>query len=190
MGSGPYSRAGFLRGWREGNDLALRISATGRDAPELVYTLPAATIERVWRWNLERKDLQARLGEDVFVPAISYLALDGRVQTAAVWTDAIPVALPPTDQLVLFRDRLAPRRLLRRVADVCICPSEEAEVLVRTFAAPSDGAAYRRLRYVAPPAEVRDFFRSRDRWREPIPMIPGDQVLEAELVARARAAGA
>lgn len=190
MDDGPYSTEGLLRGWNAGNELALRTLLTGEHAQETIHTLPAATIQRVWRWNLERKELQARLGEEVFVPRISYLALDGRVQTAVVWGDAIPVVLPPTDQLLLAREHLAPRRFLRRVADVCICPFEEAESLLRKFAAPNDGGAYRRLSYVDPPAEVRDFFRSRRPWRDPIPMITVDQVLEAELVSRARATGA
>ena len=189
MDDGPYSTEGLLRGWNAGNEVALRAFLTGEHADEIVHTLPAATIQRVWRWNFERKELQARLGDEVFVPRISYLALDGRIQTAVVWGDAIPVALPPTDQLILSREHLAPRRFLRRVADVCICPTEDAELLLRKFAAPNDSSAYRRLTYVDPPAEVRDFFRSRRPWRDQIPMITVDQVLEDELVARARAAG-
>jgi len=188
LGEGPYRTEGFLQGWQAGNDCAMRAFVTNGDGASEFRTLPAATLERVWRWNLARKDLQARLGDDVFVPRISFVEVDGRVQTATVWTDAIAVALPPTDQLLLWRDQVAPRKLFRRVTGLCVCPYAAAEPLLRRFAEPGDG--YQRMTYRDPPAEVRDFFRARSPWRGATPMIASDQVLEAEVVARARGAGA
>nr|MBP6849674.1 hypothetical protein [Kofleriaceae bacterium] len=171
-----------------GNDYALRVYLSKGGGASVVPTVPAATLERAWRWNLARKDLQARLGEDVFVPKISFFELEGRVQTGAVWTDAIPVALPPTDQLMLWREQLAPRKFLRRVPDLCVCPYAAAEALLRKFAVPGDG--YQRMTYREPPSEVSDFVRARSPWRGPLAGIAGDQLLEAEVVARACAPGA
>lgn len=185
---GAYDTEGFLRGWQLGNDHAMRVLLPKLDAASARHTLPAAELQRIWRWNRARRDLQARLGDDVFVPVINFIELDGRVQSAAVWVDAIPEALPPTDVLLLRREQLAPRRFLRRVADVCVCPSAAAAPLLGRFAAPGDG--YQRMTYRDPPAEVSDFFRARSPWRGALPMLPGDGVLEAELIARARAAGA
>lgn len=185
MDDGPYTREGFLRGWAAGNDVAVQAFLADAHTRSELLTLPAATIQRVWEWNRARKDLQARLGDDVFVPKISYVVHGGAVQTAAVWADGIPLALPPVEQLVLARDRLAPRRFLRRVEDICLCAYADAAPLLQRFAAPSDGAPYLRLAYLEAPAEVMAFFRA----RAPAPqlaMVGVDRVLEVELIDRLR----
>lgn len=182
MDEGPYTTAGFMRGWTAGNAFAVRTYQTDADARAELLTLPAATILRVWRWNHARKDLQARLGDTVFVPRISYVVSAGEVHTAAVWADGIPVALPPVDQLLLARDRLAPRRFLRRVSDVCMCTYADAASLLRRFGAPNDDHAYVRLNYLDAPPEVTAFFRERTA-HPALTMVSIDRVLEAELVA-------
>lgn len=188
MDEGPYMTEGFMRGWTAGNGFAVRTYQTDANARAELLTLPAATILRVWRWNLARKDLQARLGETVFVPKISYVVSTDRVQPAAVWADGIPITLPPVELLLLARDRLAPRRFLRRVSDICVCTYEDAAPLLRRFGTPSDDQAYVRLNYLDAPPEVTAFFRERTA-HAALTMTSFDRVLEAELVAPPSPAG-
>jgi hypothetical protein len=163
MDDGPYTREGFLRGLTAGNDVAVQaFLADARTRSELL-TLPAATIQRVWEWNRARKDLQARLGDDVFVPKISYVVHGGGVQTAAVWADGIPLALPPVEQLVLARDRLAPRRFLRRVEDVACARTRTPRC---SSASPRPATARRICGWRTsrrPPRSRRSFARARRR---------------------------
>lgn len=83
---------------------------------------------------------------------------------------------------MLARDRLAPRRFLRRVSDVCMCTYEDAAPLLRRFGAPNDDQAYVRLNYLEAPPEVTAFFRERTA-HAALTMVSIDRVLEAELVA-------
>src|SRR6185295_3902350 len=87
---------------------------------------------RHWRWNYGRSDLEEQLGDEVFVPRITYVRRDGRVRSAAVWTDAIPIALPEVDLLLLVREELAPRKLLflRGQPDLACAPWSELAPLL------------------------------------------------------------
>jgi hypothetical protein len=41
------------------------------------------------------------------VPRISFLRIDGKANSAAVWPDGIPTVIPPVDYLIIARRQLA-----------------------------------------------------------------------------------
>jgi hypothetical protein len=116
MGEGPYSPEGFLRGWNAGNLFAHRVMRSHQE--EAPLTLPAATLEWVWRWNYEKEHYQDELNTaemvSCFVPTIWLLSRPSepaRVLTACVWGEAMPIALPEVDVVLVVGQ---PIRLLWR----------------------------------------------------------------------------
>jgi hypothetical protein len=111
MDRGPYTPEGFLRGWRTGNLMAHRALVSQGDQP--AFALPLATNLGVWRWNTMREAYMQRLGTvemaTCFVPTVYLLVPPeeegdgGPVQTAAVWSEQMQLALPEVD-LVLALD--------------------------------------------------------------------------------------
>lgn len=63
-------------------------------------------LQAAWAWNHTRDDIQSQLSGGLFVPGIVFFAdrADSRpreARRAVVWPDAIPIAIPETDLLVL-----------------------------------------------------------------------------------------
>ena len=113
MGDGPYSPEGFLHGWNAGNRFAHRAFAQEMKPADL-RTLPTRALFEVWNWNFLKpiyEDLLCSIEMTVgFVPTIVLLETarePGRVITAVIWADAMPIALPHVDH-VLVAGELAP----------------------------------------------------------------------------------
>jgi hypothetical protein len=185
MGRGAFGKAGFLAGWDAGNlaaHRALLSSAHDGHVPLAPHSLPAATLERAWRWNDDRHTLQETLG-DVFVPRISFVQQDGQARTFVVWGDAVPVALPDVDLLLLVRDALAPRRLFRKTRDICLVATADAEPLLRhgrRVGGPPAHTLFDRVHLKAV-----DFFRRSTPVATPPDGLAQDQVLTRELLEEA-----
>src|SRR5262245_52231785 len=195
MGRGPYSRDGFLSGWNTGNEFgyASIVAQVKKDAGtegSLFNTvLPAAELERCWRWNLQRADLQRELGDGVFVPRISFLRRDGGIRSFVVWGDAMAVALPDVDVLMLVRQQLAPRRLfLFKAQDVAIARFSDLGPLLALGTQVRAPVPHRVFRWDAPPAAVQEFFKGRTPFRGGQLGVPVDKVLDEELMQKALAA--
>lgn len=185
IGRGAFTSEGFLAGWNAGNRSGHRtLLASGHEghAPSAHHSLPAAALERIWRWNYGRGGLQEVVGS-AFVPRISFLEQGGRIQTFVVWGDAMSVALPDVDLLFLVRSRLAPRRWFRKKDDFCLVPVSEAATLLgqgRRYGLPSPYTLFDRV-----DPQAVDFFRSRTPLTEPLAGLPHDQVLTRELLEEA-----
>lgn len=165
MGQGPYSSEGFLRGWSAGNLFGIR-AILSREGASDVDVLPTREIERCWRWNFRRDFLQRELGEDFFVPKIAFLRWECEVRTCVVWPDSMAIALPPVDLLV---------NEFTLVPSSALPPCGEQ----RTGEIP-----YRLIAHRVEP--IVSFFRRQPARRGKIDDLPPDQVLNAELVERAR----
>lgn len=195
MGRGPYSAAGFLAGWGHGNAFGYRAvvehirKEPGEQAATFTTVLESAELERCWRWNLQRADLQREMGEEVFVPRISFLRWDGGIRSFAVWGDAMPIALPDVDVLMLVRQQLAPRRfLLFRPQDVAIAAFADLGPLLALAREERTPLPHRVFRYDTPPLAMVEFFQSRPRVRAAQLGVPLDKILDAELLEKALAA--
>lgn len=188
MDRGPFGEEGFLRGWNAGNRFGYQVVFGRGDAgdPNAVV-LPQAEIRRIWAWNLGVPALRERLGPDVYVPHVMVALLGGRPTTLVGWPDAIPIAMPRVETLVLQRDELAPRRLLG------LLPGR-AETLVADAAAlgawatqtPERPEGYRLLGEAGTRDAAVRFFRARPSMTPAFTILPLDQVLDAETAAQAR----
>jgi hypothetical protein len=195
MGRGPYGPAGFLAGWNTGNAFGYRAVVEqirkdpGGQGSTLTTVMESAELERCWRWNIQRAALQRTLGDDVFVPRISFMRWESGIRSFAVWGDAMPIALPDVDVLMLVRQQLAPRRFLFfRPQDVAIAEFADLGPLLALAQDERTPVPHRVFRYAAPPAAMVEFFRSRPRFRAAQLGVPLERILDAELIEEALAA--
>ncbi|HEX4504499.1 MAG TPA: hypothetical protein VH722_02115 [Alphaproteobacteria bacterium] len=102
MNRGPYSGAGFLRGWDFGNTFSIRTMLFER--PDFrMATLPRERLRSIWAWNYARAAEHAATGDRRFTPLIQFFSIDGRVCTVAVWSQGMPVLLPKVDYVLVGR---------------------------------------------------------------------------------------
>ncbi len=188
MGDGPYSREGFLSGWNKGNEFGYKaiIEKNGRSSVQ--YSLPGETIERYWRWNYGRAALQASFGESAFVPSIMFFVYEQRLVSAAVWGDAIPIALPPVDLFVIVRKDLAQRRLFLTKRDTAVATAGEVEPLVAQYPLHAGPMPFRLLSYSKPPSDLVDWVRGLPGGKPDLQGVAVDAILNAEIVDRFAAA--
>lgn len=182
MGRGPYSSALFLTGWNAGNEFAYRALRGEVDEPPA--SLPTAEIHRCWSWNRRIPELQQELGDDVFVPTISFVRHNGRVASYVVWGDALPIALPRTDLVVLARRDLGRRRFLSRPQlSASWVPRESVDDLATFGRAEEDHVVFG---YREPPeAIVTRFLDAPETDDAHFERITVDEILDAELLAEA-----
>jgi hypothetical protein len=176
MADGTYSRDGFLEGWRAGNRLAVGAVGTADGAPP--FQLPAAELERHWRWNLAVSALQAAPTTEGFVPRIAYLDEGGQIRSAVVWTDASPIALPMVDRVICFRRQLAPRRRFSREPDFVTVSMDDMAGLLDGSTTIDDPFPHRQL---AGSEAARAFVTSLEPSGKPS-VVPLDHVLDEEFV--------
>jgi len=181
MGDGRFDPDGFIRGWEAGNEAAcLALAGSGHPRP---LTMPAELLNAAWQWNLGRQELQARMGEAVFVPQIMFVPSPVRALSAVVWSDAIPVLLPTVDVVFLYRDAYAPRRFFRRKPDIAILKWDAVEPIVQGYPVEPGPPPYRRLEYLSPPTPIATLFGEAAA-SVPDGVVAVDSILESELVAR------
>jgi hypothetical protein len=181
MGDGRFDPDGFIRGWESGNEAAcLALAGSGHPRP---LTMSADLMSAAWQWNLGRQELQARMGEGVFVPQIMFVTSPVRALRAVVWSDAIPVLLPTVDVVFLYRDAYAPRRFFRRKPDVAILKWDAVEPVVQGYPVEPWPMPYRRLEYLSPPTPITTLF-AQAAASVPDGVVAADSILESELVAR------
>ena len=186
MGSGEYSRGGFLRGWNHGNEVGYRAVLTSEKAPSEVYTLPTRAIEGYWRWNITRNAFQRELGDGVFVPRVMFAITSGcsQVKSFAAWTDAIPIMLPKVDLIVAPRAELAPTHWFRKKQDMALFQWGDIEPVLKDFPLEERSLAYYRLDYrTAPPSVIR-LFKAAQPISEKPTGVAIDSILNAELVQK------
>jgi hypothetical protein len=182
MGVGEYDTAKFLYGWSKGNELGYQAVMQGGGA-KTIFTAPTSELERIWRWNLERRRLQTQIGEGCFVPRIFFLELEGAAKSAVVWPDAIPLLLPRVDYLFVDRQDLAPRRFFRAIPDRALLPWHRAEPVIKNHASLTETGAYV-LNYSSPPSKIVEMVRNLSPHTQALQGIATDAVLNAELVAK------
>jgi len=182
MGVGEYDSTKFLYGWSKGNELGYQVLVQGEGA-NTIFTAPSLQLERIWRWNYERRRLQTQIGEGCFVPRIFFLEVEGKAKSAVVWPDAIPSLLPQVDYLFVDRQELAPRRFLRAIPDRALMPWHKAEPVIRDHSSVTETGALL-LSYSSPPSKIVKMVRNLPPESQALRGIPDDAVLDAELVAK------
>jgi hypothetical protein len=103
--AGAFSSEQFIDSWSATNRWAC--SAVRESSDENVLTYPGDRLQKIWRWNFQRRATQEAIGDSVFVPKISFALTNDAVRTFVVWPDGIPALLPEVDVVVLVREALA-----------------------------------------------------------------------------------
>jgi hypothetical protein len=186
MIDGHFSAAEFLKGWNEGNEFGYRaIVANNRTERPLV--LPRESLEKVWRWNSQRDDLQERYNEaDVFVPRILFLKENQIVRTAVVWGDGVAIAVPSVDRIIVPRRKYAPFRLFGKREDTALLTWDEAALLLSQFPRlESGGMPFYLLDYDSPPPLVVNFVKRQRPFADQLHGVAPDNVLTSDLVEKA-----
>jgi hypothetical protein len=184
MGDGAYSRDGFLRGWNAGNEFGYG-AIFSQDPGQKVMTLPSKVIQKFWRWNLGVETRLQEIGVDAFVPTVYYFNGVGKVRTGIVWGDGIPILLPEVDIVVAPRDRLAPKPLLGSAKkDMVVFAWDELAGIIKQYPKVPGDPTCHQLYYEKTPPPIEKLFRSKQPPKELPKMIPFDEVLDEELVAK------
>ncbi|MCB9760194.1 MAG: hypothetical protein H6739_10200 [Alphaproteobacteria bacterium] len=195
MGEGEYSAEGFVRGWNHGNRFAHRAMISLGHVNEPLLTLPRATLEGIWRWNEGRVAYGEWLNFiemlPCFVPTVFLFQDDqdpARVRTGVIWGEAMSIALPEVDWLIVmeavgatpvvlpraaFAERLAGYRAVSGDTRYTLDGQERAV-----------GLTHQLLDYDMPPADLLPALLAAGEARRVARLHP-DQVLTAELVDEA-----
>jgi len=109
MGQGPYSGDGFLRGWNYGNTFAVG-AITASNPQHKVVTMPTDKLLTAWKWNYNKPQLSAEVGERQFVPSIMTVAVANTPSLVVVWALGMPVVLPKVDFVLVGREESGVKR--------------------------------------------------------------------------------
>ena len=184
MGNGPYSREAFLDGWNRGNEFAHYSIMNWGNPPRPIYARPREELEAIWRWNYARQQLQSRLGDDIFVPKIMFVEIEGSAHSVVVWPDVIPIWIPQVDTIIILRQKLAPRRLFKQESDICLVPFSEMHHFLKPFESTEHSLPSYHLSYTQPPKALKSFVKALHPYKDDLQGIPMDRVLDRELVER------
>lgn len=74
---------------------------------ESKYYIPREKTDWIWKYNLELSANRDRMGDDYFVPEISFLLEESTKTplTFCVWSESIPFILPEVDLVGIYRQR-------------------------------------------------------------------------------------
>jgi hypothetical protein len=181
MGEGEYSKDLLISGWNHGNEYGYSAILQNPEKRKEVPALPTAILHQTWKWNLNLRALQDRIGDDQFVARIMFFQHGGRTVTFAAWPDAIPIVLPRVEMLLIGRSKLARRRFLLKRDDIALISWEQANQAIQIEKYPGLGMGYS-LKYDHPPVEIVEFVKSLTAYSDTLAGLPADQVLDRELV--------
>lgn len=174
-----YDPQGFVDTWQYGNVSGYQV-VVQEDIK--VHTLPATTLQRIWKWNYGRNQLQAAHGENVFVPKIMVFDHLGQTVTGVAWADAIPIVIPRVDLLIMVRERLAPRKWFVRPKDAAVVQLEEFETLLSRHVSVSTDEPHC-ITYLQPAWEIEQAIKKLPRTDlKKLVALPFDNVLDRELL--------
>jgi hypothetical protein len=200
MAGGVYSTEGFLRSWNNGNRFAHHAILSTEQTPKALHTYPAARSQNYWRWNYQRNELCERIfddgdGDDVFVPTVMFLDLGGKVQSFAMWPDALPTAVPAVDVVLLIRKEFAVNAA-GALGELAVVEWDQFRRATKAFelisAAEQTPVDYVLLNYdsaEAAPRDLVEFIRAQPVHGDKLQNVAVDKLLDAELVQELRPDG-
>lgn len=196
MAEGPYSAAGFLRGWNKGNAFAYG-AVSAQDGLNNMLLADETRIEHAWRWNLGLKARQAGFGESHFLPRAIWgkRLSDGAPIAFAVWGEGVLTAFPDCVTHVLV--------MRKRRADSGSASGEKKEVMESKLVSIEDVASLQGCEWresggeklllapvdAQPSQQIISMFAG--QFSEPkavMQFYSPDHVLDASLMAEARKA--
>jgi hypothetical protein len=122
---------------------------------------------------------QEELGEEIFVPRIMFLMIEGEARSVAVWPDGLPILLPQVDLL------LVPRRMSKPELPDAVVPWSAIVEFVQAYPALHAPLTHYKLDYEDPPEELVDFLAKLPACHIPLDEVglTMDRILDEELMA-------
>ncbi len=185
---GDYDSERFISAWSKGNRAAVALFATHPELEgQVPRTLGYELIEATWRWNHGRNALQERLGDHVFVPRIFFFLEQDAVRRLVVWTDAIAMAFPVVDLVLLLRDDFGKQWLKKAEPTAALATWAEVEPFVAKFPRHETPLPWHHFQPENLDEPLVRFFVEREELKVPGPIAPlrAHEVLDEELVATA-----
>lgn len=170
-----FDKEKFLRAWNDGNQFAYK--AMLEEQTEPVYTWPSARIRDVWEWNFGRPSEAETDAQNIFVPGIFAVAVDGQALSVAVWPPECPILLPEVDFLLV--------PVTQESEDTALVEWQEVAPVATPYREKAAGLARFRLQFEDWPEPIATFLNKK---RSPVGQLNGiglDEVLDHEMVEKA-----
>ncbi len=185
MAIGPYSKEGFLKGWNHGNEFGYSAILGNDDAPEIVFSKPTKEIEEIWNWNFSKEMKDIEIDEDIFIPRIMYIVVDGVLGSACVWPDGISTLIPYVDFLYVPRKDLAPKRIFKKKEeDYCIIPRNNFPDFLNHYVTNEFELKSFKLPSPETPKMIKDYVRKLKPFKGKVEGVGLDSVLNSEIVEK------
>jgi len=183
MGNDVFTKAGFLKGWNNGNKFGVGAILSRSENPTPPDVMPTAALEQMWEWNFSINEKEMRLLEDIFIPRIMFFRVDGVVGTGAVWPDAIPTLIPDVDFLVVPRRESAPKKLFKKkVEDRCVILKSDFPDFFSNYVLEDGGIRAFKLPTPETPIFIKKYISRLDAFDGEIERIANESVLNKEIV--------
>jgi hypothetical protein len=158
--------------WRSSNRNA--VSALHELNAESPFRMPAAVSDYLWNYCRTKKDLQTRLGDDIFVPGLFPFGKSGRhdIGTMIVCTSDIPMIVPNSQWVVVRRPKkrlfglkedmktgIVSARVFESALGDAIVPYQHWEPSVRVINPESAAVAAKRLESIQDMIPAKEFVR-------------------------------
>lgn len=185
MGEGPYSREGFLKGWNHGNEFGYSAILGSDDAPSSIWSKPTEVLEQIWKWNAAKERRENEIQEDIFIPRIMFMSIDGALGSVCVWPDGISTLIPHVDYLYIPRKELAPKKFFRKQEeDFCILAKKDFPEFFDFYVLSDFEFKTSKLPSPDTPKAVKDFVRGLNKFDGQVEGVRYDSVLNSELVLK------
>ncbi len=181
-----YNELDFYRFWSAGNEAFYREKL--RHNPELkMFSLPVQEMEKIWRWNFHVSDMQAELGQQLFVPKVMLIEYQNTFNTAVVWTDGIPITLPKVEKAILYRRGFTSGIRIGKKEDIALVNISEIEPFLKDYPVTTEHLEYYTIIYKEPPKDIKHFIQSQKAVKnEELKFIPFYDIHDRELIEKIR----
>ena len=174
----PFTREAFLRGWNAGNEFAYR--AMLKEQSEPVRTWPAKKIEEVWEWNYTRpSEEEERIRDDLFIPGIFAVEINGEASSVAIWPPQCPILLPAVDLV------LVPCEQREDNEGTALVTWDEIAPLLGAYEETGTGLTRYRIPFEQWSAELTEFLGTKRKETGEMKGVGIDEILDRELVEKA-----
>ncbi len=177
---GDYNQIDFYRGWSAASEAYYKSEMQKTPGAKLL-AMPLNLLEKCWHWNYHLRHLQGELGREVFAPRVLIVDKGSELNTAVVWTDAVPIALPKVDLLLLYR------KSGLRHPSMALADEADIEPLLSGFPLDEEFFPYYTLIYKEPPVNIRHFFHDRKPVAgDSVKFISYDHIHDLEMLMKVR----
>jgi hypothetical protein len=157
-----FDRQDFISLYRRSNKNSILAVNNESDLRiEESLRMPSDKIRAVWEWNFSRAEYQESIKDDIFVPGILLIEIDGSIKTTAVWSDGLCIVLPRVDLVILHKKELVKWKLFRRKPQNSVATYEEIEPFLQEYPLVQRSLPARYVLHNSPPPALARFIRQK-----------------------------